>query len=80
MTAKFLDFSRSRGNDLTRPMEVYNFPGLKPGDWWCLCVSRWAEALANGCAPQVNLSACHLSALEFVSLEDLKAHQWQADK
>lgn len=73
-TAEFLAFSRSRGNDLSTPMPEYHFPGLRPGDRWCLCVTRWQEAFEAGAAPAVLLSACHISALEFVSLEDLRAH------
>lgn len=74
MTMKFLAFSRSRGNDLTTPFPEADFPGLKPGDCWCLCVKRWQEALEAGVAPPVVLAATHISALEFVSLEDLTAH------
>ncbi len=74
MTADFLSFSRMRGNDLSTPVPEYEFPGLKPGDRWCLCVERWQEALEAGMAPRVFLAATHISALEFVSLEDLKAH------
>lgn len=74
MTAEFLEFSRSAGNDLSTPMPLHGFPGLKPGDHWCLCVTRWKEALEAGCAPRVVLEATHMSAIEFVSLEDLEAH------
>ncbi|MBK9137610.1 MAG: DUF2237 domain-containing protein [Verrucomicrobia bacterium] len=74
MTREFLEFTRSRGNDLSTPAPQYDFPGLNPGDRWCLCVTRWAEALAAGCAPPVILEATHASALEYVDLEDLKAH------
>ena len=74
MTAEFLAFSKSRGNDLSTPRPEFDFPGLKPGDPWCLCAPRWAEALEAGVAPPVVLEACHLSSLEFVSLDDLKAH------
>ena len=74
MTDEFLAFSKSRGNDLSTPMPQYQFPGLQEGDYWCLCVLRWKEALAAGCAPQVKLEATHISALEFVELEDLKKH------
>jgi uncharacterized protein (DUF2237 family) len=74
MTAEFLQFSKLRGNDLSTPVPMYQFPGLKPGDKWCLCVSRWAEALEAGLAPAVDLEATHISALEFVSLADLKRH------
>ncbi len=74
MTTEFLEFSRSAGNDLSTPMPLHGFPGLKPGDHWCLCVTRWKEALEAGCAPRVVLEATHMSAIEFVSLEDLEAH------
>lgn len=74
MTAEFLQFSLSRGNDLVTPAPHYRFPGLKPGDSWCLCASRWKEAFDAGVAPPVNLAATHVSALEFASLEELQAH------
>jgi uncharacterized protein len=77
MTAEFLSFSASRGNDLSTPRPAYGFPGLKPGDGWCLCAARWREALNAGCAPRVNLEATHERALEVVSLADLKAHSDQ---
>ncbi|MEI9998799.1 MAG: DUF2237 domain-containing protein [Verrucomicrobiota bacterium] len=70
----FLAFSRAMGNDLTTPIPEYQFPGLEPGDRWCLCVSRWKQALEAGMAPSVVLSASHISALEFVTLEELQAH------
>ena len=78
VTEKFLEFTRSVGNDLSTPVPEYLFPGLKPGDRWCLCVQRWSEAFQMGCAPQVVLEATHISALEFVSLEDLKSHSYKA--
>ena len=74
MTAEFLDFSRSRGNDLSTPQPAYDFPGLKPGDRWCLCAARWQEALQAGKAPKVLLKATHRRALELIALADLKAH------
>jgi uncharacterized protein (DUF2237 family) len=74
MTAEFLAFSKARGNDLSTPNPGFGFPGLKPGDCWCLCVDRWKEALAFGMAPLVKLEATHLSTIEFVSLEELQAH------
>jgi len=74
VTREFLEFSKSRGNDLTRPSSEMNFPGLNPGDRWCLCVMRWKEALDAGVAPPVILSSTHASALEYVSLEDLKKY------
>lgn len=72
VTAEFLEFSRSRGNDLVAAVPAFGFPGLKPGDKWCLCATRWREALQAGVAPPVVLAATHEKALEFVSLEDLK--------
>jgi uncharacterized protein (DUF2237 family) len=74
MTAEFLDFSRSRGNDLSTPRPEFGFPGLRPGDRWCLCAARWQEAFLAGCAPRVNLRATHQRALDVVALVDLKAH------
>jgi uncharacterized protein (DUF2237 family) len=71
-TAEFLAFSRAMGNDLSTPMPEYQFPGLQPGDRWCLCVTRWKQALDAGFAPRVRLESCHISALEFVGLEDLQ--------
>lgn len=76
VTDAFLAFSKSRGNDLSTPVPQYGFPGLRDGDAWCLCVLRWKEALEAGCAPPVVLEATHVSALEFVDLEDLQAHAW----
>jgi uncharacterized protein (DUF2237 family) len=72
MTEEFLQFSRDQGNDLMTPMREYQFPGLKPGDHWCLCVSRWQEAHQAGVAPKVNLQATHMSTLEYVALEVLQ--------
>lgn len=74
MTEAFLVFSVERGNDLVTPHPEFGFPGLKPGDCWCLCVQRWKEALEAGVAPPVRLASTHLSALEFVDLADLKVH------
>lgn len=74
MTAEFLEFSRKRGNDLVTPAPEWDFPGLKPGDRWCLCVTRWKEAHDAGVAPPVSLRATHESALEWVDLEDLRDH------
>jgi uncharacterized protein (DUF2237 family) len=73
-TAEFLAFSKSRGNDLSTPIPEYGFPGLKPGDRWCLCAARWQEALEAGVAPRVVLAATHAAALQVVSLDDLKRH------
>jgi uncharacterized protein (DUF2237 family) len=74
MTRDFLEFSAGRGNDLITPRPAWNFPGLRPGDRWCLCALRWREALEAGVAPPVDLAACHEGALRHVSLEDLRAH------
>lgn len=74
MTDAFLQFSRGRGNDLITPRPSWNFPGLKDGDRWCLCVSRWAEALEAGVAPPVVLEATNRRALAVVSMDDLRAH------
>ncbi len=72
MTAEFLEFSKSVGNDLSTPMPQYGFPGLQPGDQWCLCAARWQEAFEAGKAPQVLLAATHAFTLEFVQLADLE--------
>ena len=74
MTAEFLDFTRFAGNDLSTPVPEAGFPGLKPGDRWCLCASRWWQAVEVGVAPPVILQATEESALEVVTLEALKAH------
>lgn len=74
MTREFLAFSVNMGNDLVTPYPEFDFPGLKPGDRWCVCIERWKEALQAGVAPPVVLEATHISALEFVTLEDLQAH------
>lgn len=74
MTASFLEFSKSRGNDLSTPNPLYRFAGLQPGDRWCLCAARWKEAYDAGRAPHVVLEATHISALEFASLEELQEH------
>lgn len=74
MTAEFLAFSRSAGNDLSTPRPEFGFAGLKPGDRWCLCAPRWQEALDAGAPPRVVLRATHEGALEHCALEDLKRH------
>lgn len=74
VTAEFLAFSARRGNDLVTPRPEWGFPGLEPGDRWCLCVLRWAEALHAGVAPPVVLEATHASALDVVPLAALRAH------
>jgi hypothetical protein len=74
VTAEFLAFSRARGNDLSTPRPAYGFPGLRPGDRWCLCADRWQEALEAGVAPPVVLAGTHEAALEIVRREDLLRH------
>ncbi|HAC64789.1 MAG TPA: DUF2237 domain-containing protein [Cyanothece sp. UBA12306] len=77
VTPEFLEFTRLQGNDLSTPVPQFNFPGLKPGDRWCLCASRWQEALDFGVAPPVILEATHIRALEVVNLEQLKQYALQ---
>ena len=74
VTREFLAFSKKRGNDLTTPLPEAAFPGLKPGDQWCLCAGRWKEALDAGMAPPVVLAATHEETLAMLSLEELKLH------
>ncbi|WP_050928225.1 DUF2237 family protein [Aestuariivita boseongensis] len=74
MTAEFLAFSKYVGNDLSTPRPEFGFAGLKPGDQWCLCASRFLQAADEGCAPRVKLTATHQRALEIVPLDVLKAH------
>jgi len=78
MTAEFLAFSLGSGNDLSTPRPEFDFPGLRPGDRWCVCVARWREALEAGVAPPVLLSATHERALDVVSLGVLRAHALDA--
>ena len=75
MTEEFLTFTKARGNDLSTPVPAYDFPGLKPGDGWCLCALRWKEAYEAGVAPPVRLEATHEAALRYVSLEALRENQ-----
>jgi hypothetical protein len=74
VTAEFLVFSASVGNDLSTPHPEFGFSGLQPGDQWCLCASRWQEALDAGMAPPVVLASTHAATLEWVQLSDLVAH------
>lgn len=74
VTQEFLEFSKARGNDLTTPVPQYNFPGLKPGDRWCLCAARWLEAAEANVAPPLILSATHLAALQLIPLDLLMAY------
>jgi len=74
LTKEFLDFTKSRGNDLITPRPEYNFPGLKPGDRWCVCALRWKEAYEAGVAPPVDLEATDTGALLYVNIDMLKKH------
>ena len=74
VTEEFLEFSKRVGNDLSTPMEMYGFQGLKQGDRWCLCAPRWQQALEHEMAPEVDLMATHESALDYSSLVDLLRH------
>lgn len=74
LTAEFLEFSKARGNDLSTPWPEFGFPGLLPGQRWCLCAARWLEAYRAGKAPQVSLNSTNQAALEIVPLAALKAH------
>ena len=74
MTAEFLAFSKYVGNDLSTPHPEFQFPGLKPGDQWCLCAARFLQAHDEGCAPMVRLDATHVRALEIVPLDVLQEH------
>lgn len=74
VSEEFLEFSKRMGNDLSTPMPMYGFAGLKPGDKWCLCAPRWKEALEHGMAPAVDLLGTHEASLEYASLEDLLQH------
>lgn len=78
MTAAFLAFSKAQGNDLSTPAPEFGFPGLKPGDRWCICVGRWREAFEAGVAPPVVLAATHEETLAVVALEDLRRHALDA--
>jgi uncharacterized protein len=77
MTLEFLNFQFERGNDLITPRPQWRFPGLKPGDRWCVCALRWREAYEDGCAPPVILESTHMRALDFVPLAWLQANAWQ---
>lgn len=74
VTEAFLEYSRFKGNDLSTPRPEFGFQGLKEGDQWCLCASRWLEAYEQGMAPRVNLQSTHKKALDIVPLDYLKAH------
>jgi uncharacterized protein (DUF2237 family) len=72
VTKEYLEHSKSKGNDLVTPVPAFDFPGLKPGDRWCLCAARWREALRSGCAPKVALRATHERALQVVGIDELR--------
>lgn len=78
MTEAFLRYTKAQGNDLSTPRPEWNFPGLEPGDRWCVCAARWQEALEAGVAPPVVLAATHEQALQLVDMEDLRAHALDA--
>jgi hypothetical protein len=78
MTADFLAFTKAQGNDLSTPRPEWNFPGLQPGDRWCLCAARWQEALEADVAPPVLLAATHQKALQLLDRADLRAHALDA--
>ena len=79
MTADFLAFSHSKGNDLSTPRPEWGFAGLKPGDQWCLCALRWKEAWQAGVAPRVVLESTNSRVLDFIALDDLQEYAWQPD-
>ena len=71
---EFLEYTKSRGNDLSTPVPEFNFKGLKPGDSWCVCAVRWLEAAHSGMAPRIHLKSTHIKALEIVPMELLKKY------
>lgn len=77
MTASFLSYGKAQGNDLITPQPGFGFPGLQPGDHWCVCASRWQQALLDGVAPPVVLEATEASALDLVRIDDLRQHSWK---
>lgn len=79
VTAEFLAFSKARGNDLSTPRPEFGFPGLRPGDQWCLCALRFVEAYEADAAPKVDLEATHENTLKVISLEKLLEHQIEDD-
>lgn len=76
MTEDFLVYTKAQGNDLSTPIPLYRFPGLKPGDKWCLCASRWKQAYKAGKAPEVDLEATHEKALQIIDFEMLLEHKY----
>lgn len=79
MTKEFLEFTKTRGNDLSTPRPEYNFPGLEPGDKWCLCALRWKEAYEHEAAPKVILKSTHEKALQYIDLNILKEYALKKD-
>ncbi|MFO7834827.1 MAG: DUF2237 domain-containing protein [Halohasta sp.] len=77
MTQEFLEYSREQGNDLITPRPAYDFPGLHPGDSWCVCLPRWLEARAADCAPPVVLDATSEGVLDEVTVDELRAHEYE---
>ena len=80
MTKEFLEFSKFAGNDLSTPRPEYGFPGLKPGDQWCLCALRWKEAYDNGMAPEVVLEACAEEALDYIDINALIKYAYKGQE
>jgi len=80
VTEAFLNFTKARGNDLSSPNELYGFPGLKPGDRWCPCASRWKEALDHGATPPIVLWATNEAVLKYIGLDDLLKHAVDIEK
>ncbi len=76
MNENFLNYSKSQGNDLITPVPEYSFPGLKPGDHWCICLERWKQAMEDGLAPSVILESTNKVVLQSISLNDLKKYQY----
>lgn len=79
VTREFLEFTKQRGNDLSTPIPQWQFPGLKPGDKWCLCISRWLEAEQAGVAPNIVLEATSIKALDYTSLELLVKYAYRGE-
>ncbi len=78
MTARFLEYSRAQGNDLSTPQPAFGFPGVQPGSYWCLCLPRWVQAYGDGMAPHIKLEATHASVLEFIDMDCLR--EYSADR
>ena len=79
MTEAFLSYTKAQGNDLSTPMPLYHFPGLKPGDRWCVCAARWTQAYDDGVAPPVALAATHEAALEVIDLDILQEYAFNQE-